>query len=203
MKMIKKTVLTLLLISVFTILYGCGKNATEDKNTGGESWAYNFDKTTDILNLNTDGTASYILKVYENGNQIKKKQDYTSYTKDDSYITLKEKNGNELKLRYVKTDEGIDLYEKTEYEAIVRKSENGLAGVWTDVNNSDYFYEFTEDGTFNEDGCFSGKYIVNEAEGTIRFVYDGDFPEALLYYTTEGNSLFVEYPWPMVITEKK
>jgi hypothetical protein len=85
----------------------------------------------------------------------------------------------------------------------LRKNENGIAGVWTDVNNSDYFYEFTEDGAFNEDGYFAGKYTVNEAEGTIRFVYDGDFPEALLYYTMEGDSLFVEYPWPMVTTEKE
>ena len=196
MKMIKKTVLMLLLVSAFVMLCGCSKDITT------ESWAYNFDKTTAILNLNSDGTASYVLKVYEDGKQVKKTQNYKSYKKDDSFITLTDANGTELKLRYVKTVEGINLYEKTEYESLVRKDENGIAGVWADKNNNNLFYEFTEDGTFSEDGYFTGKYTVDTKEGTINFVYDGDSSEAVLYYTISGNSMFVEYPWPMVHTEK-
>ena len=197
MKMIKKTVLTLLLISVFSLLCSCSKATTV------ESWAYNFDKTTEILRLNSDGTASYILKVYEDGKQVKKTQEYKSYNKDDSFITLKDKNDGELKLRYIKTDAGINLYEKTEYEPVVRRDGNAIAGVWVDKNNSDYFYEFTEDGAFMEDGYFTGKYTLDEDAGIINFTYDADQSKAVLYYSISGDSLTVEYPWPMVPTEKE
>lgn len=197
MKKLKKTVLTLLLISIFVFLYGCSKNTTVD-----ESWAYNFDKTTEILRLKPDGTASYVVKMYVDGKQVKKTVNYTSYKKDDSFITLKDKDGNELKLRYTNTDAGIDLYEKNEYVDAIRKSETGIAGVWVDANCSDYFFEFKEDGTFLEDGYFTGKYTVDEKEGKINFTYDGDSSKAVLYYTFEGDSLFIEYPWPMVATEK-
>jgi hypothetical protein len=196
MRMIKKIVLMLLLISVLSLLCGCSKEAAVV-----ESWAYNHDKTTEILRLNSDGTASYVLKVYEDGKQVKKNQEYTSYIKDDSFITLKDKNGTELKLRYVKTDEGINLYEKNEYKPLIRKNENGIAGVWADKNNSDYFFEFTEEGTFMEDGYFTGIYEVDEKEGIINFTYDGDSSKAVLYYTLSGDSLFIEYPWSMVRTE--
>ena len=197
MKRIKKTVLTLLLISIFVFLYGCSKNTVVD-----ESWAYNFDKTTEILKLKPDGTATYVIKSYENGKQVKLLASFPSYIKDDQFITLKDKENNELKLRYNKTDAGIDLYEKNEYAPAVRKSETGIAGVWVDVNCSDYFFEFTEDGTFLEDGYFTGKYTLDEKEGKINFTYDGDSSQAVLYYTLEGDSLYIEYPWPMVPTEK-
>ena len=196
MKMFKKIVLTLLLISLLSLLCSCSKADSV------ESWAYNFDKTTEILRLNSDGTASYILKVYEDGKQVKKTQEYKSYNKDDSFITLKDKDDGELKLRYIKTDAGINLYEKTEYEQILKKDGNAVAGVWVDKNNSDYFYEFAEDGAFNEDGYFTGKYTVDEKECRIDFTYDGDSSKSVLYYTISGDSLIVEYPWPMVPTEK-
>ncbi|MBR5177448.1 MAG: hypothetical protein IKW90_01450 [Lachnospiraceae bacterium] len=196
MKMTKKTVLAFLLIAVLAMLCGCSKT------TSVESWAYNFDKSAEILKLNSDGTASYVLKVYENGVQVKKTVEYKSYKKDDSFITLTDKDGGELKLRYVKTDDGINLYEKTEYEQILKKEGNAVAGVWVDKNNSDYFYEFTEDGAFNEDGYFTGKYTVDEKECRIDFTYDGDSSKSVLYYTISGDSLIVEYPWPMVPTEK-
>ncbi|MBR4343764.1 MAG: hypothetical protein IKP88_13895 [Lachnospiraceae bacterium] len=196
MKKIKRIVLTLLLITVFTLLYGCSKDIE------GESWAYNFEKTKEILRLNSDGTASYVIKVYENGEQVKKTKEYKSYKKDDSYITLTDKNGSELRLRYFKDDSGITVYETTEYEPILRKDENGIAGVWADKNNHDYFYDFTVDGSFYEDGYFTGKYTVDAEKGTINFVYDGDSSKAVLYYKLEGDSLTIEYPWPMVPTEK-
>jgi len=196
MKMFKKIVLTLLLISLLSLLCSCSKADSV------ESWAYNFDKTTEILRLNSDGTASYILKVYEDGKQVKKTQEYKSYNKDDSFITLKDKDDGELKLRYIKTDAGINLYEKTEYEQILKKDGNAVAGVWVDKNNSDYFYEFAEDGAFNEDGYFTGKYTLDEKECRIDFTYDGDSSKSVLYYTISGDSLIVEYPWPMVPTEK-
>jgi len=196
MKMFKKIVLTLLLISLLSLLCSCSKADSV------ESWAYNFDKTTEILRLNSDGTASYILKVYEDGKQVKKTQEYKSYNKDDSFITLKDKDDGELKLRYIKTDAGINLYEKTEYEQILKKDGNAVAGVWVDKNNSDYFFEFAEDGAFNEDGYFTGKYTVDEKECRIDFTYDGDSSKSVLYYTISGDSLIVEYPWPMVPTEK-
>ena len=197
MKIYRKTVVTLLLIALLSLLCSCSKTTTV------ESWAYNFDKTKEILRLNSDGTASYVLKVYENGKQVKKTQEYKSYNKDDSFITLKDKDGGELKLRYIKTDAGINLYEKTEYEQILKKDGNAVAGVWVDKNNSDYFYEFTEDGAFNEDGYFTGKYTVDEKECRIDFTYEGDSSKSVLYYTISGDSLIVEYPWPMVSTEKE
>lgn len=197
MKIYRKTVVTLLLIALLSLLCSCSKATTV------ESWAYNFDKTTEILRLNSDGTASYVLKVYENGKQVKKTQEYKSYNKDDSFITLKDKNDGELKLRYTRTDSGINLYETTEYESVVRKDGTVIAGVWVDKNNSDYFYEFTEDGAFVEDGYFTGKYTVDEDAGTINFTYDGDSSKSVLYYSFSGDSLVVEYPWLMVPTEKE
>ena len=60
---------------------GCQKSETL------ESWAYSYESETEALKLCNNGTAVF------DGN------DYT-YTKDNEYIDLKDKNGQEIKMRY-------------------------------------------------------------------------------------------------------
>ena len=49
-----------------------------------------------------------------------------------------------------------------------------------------------------EDGFFSGTYEVNETEGTVTLTYNDDIDETVIYYSVSGDTLTIEYPWPMV-----
>ena len=102
-------VLAGLVVSVF-ILAACGGNK--------ESWAYIHDPQTEILSLSDNGKAVY------------KGSNYT-YTKDDSFITLKNEDGSETKMRYVPDakDEGsMILYESMPYNYTGDGSPNGVIG---------------------------------------------------------------------------
>ena len=195
MKVKKMPVFALLLVLVTVVLLtGCGK---------AESWAYNFDKTKEILRLNTDGTAVYQEKVFVEGVQKTKEKKYTSYKKDDSFITLTGEDGD-LKIRYKTTDDGIILYEKSTYR--YTPSENyvrgdSIVGVWTSTGTDRLFYEFSETGNFLEDGLFVGEYELDSEAGTVTLNYYDDVPSAMFYFTIQGDEMTVEYPWDMVPTE--
>ena len=175
-------ILTSLVLSA-VLLAACGGDKV--------SWAYIHDPETEILSLSDNGKAVY------------KGSNYT-YTKDDSFITLKGNDGSEISMRYVpdEKDEGkMTLYETKPYFFQGEDEPDGVIGVWFDENNRSS-YEFTENGTFKEDNIFFGHYAVDEDEGTIKLMYDEPMEDTLMYYSLEGGKLIIDYPWPMVTTGK-
>ena len=161
-------------------------------DNGKVSWAYIHDPETEILSLSENGKAEY------------KGSNYT-YTKDDSFISLKSNDGTEMKMRYVpdaKNEGAMTLYETKPYFCKGEGGHSGIVGLWYDENGRSS-YEFTDKGTFKEDNIFFGHYSEDEAEGTIKLMYDEPMEDTLLYYSLEGDSLIIDYPWPMVKTGSK
>lgn len=150
-------------------------------------WAYIHDPATSVLVLKTNGSA-----VYEGAS-------YT-YTTDDTYIHLTDSNGEQL-MRYQMDGEKMNFYKTTTYKYAGEGTPDGLVGMWTDEADK-WSYEFTSEGTFMEDKIFPGYYSADESEGVIKLVYNDQFEDAFLYYTLEGDTLTIEYPWPLVRTTK-
>ncbi|WP_034466406.1 hypothetical protein [Butyrivibrio proteoclasticus] len=173
------TPLYVFVICVFSLmLSGCAKKT--------ESLAYVHEPTEEILSFYDDGTCVY-------------KGAKFSYTKDDSFIYLKTKDGLTVKLRY--TDDGTDkiLYEKSTYVYTGEGTPDGIVGDWKQENGWEYV--FTEDGKFSEDGIFYGYYFVDTEKQAIYLKYVDRFEDATLYYTIADNKLVIDYPWPVVETK--
>ena len=178
-RLFNKCTLGLGIILTVSILSGCGGKT--------EAWAYTHEPTEQIIALSDNGKATY------------KGSEYT-YTKDDSYITLKDKSGSEESLRYEMNGEQMTLYEKSTYTRQGKAEGDGIVGVWTQDNG--WSYQFTEDGSFSEENIFFGHYSVDEAKSCIRLMYDDPIEDAYLYYSLDGDKLTVAYPWPMVRVQK-
>lgn len=119
---------------------------------------------------------------------------------DSEFITLTDKKGNVLNMRYEKDDEDILLYKIQTYTYEGTPTPGSLFGVWSDPANA-WSFEFTEDGTFREDGYFPGYFFADEEEGVIKLAYNDHFEDVYLYYTIDGDKLTVLYPWRMVRPE--
>ena len=148
-----------------------------------EKWAYSHDPETEIIALSDNGKAEY------------KGEKYT-YTKDENFISLKDRSGEEEKLRYVLNGDQMTLYEKSTYHFNGEKDTEGIVGSW--IQDNGWSYEFTENGEFSEENIFFGHYTVDEAASCIRLMYDDPIEDAYLYYSLDGNQLTIDYPWPMV-----
>ncbi|MBP5194628.1 MAG: hypothetical protein J6Z42_01390 [Lachnospiraceae bacterium] len=157
---------------------GCQKSETL------ESWAYSYESETEALKLCNNGTAVF------DGN------DYT-YTKDNEYIDLKDKNGQEIKMRYTVSGDEMTLYKISSYTLQGDGGAEGIVGVWNCGNSA---FEFTDKGTFLEDNIFPGHYLVDKDAGTIKLMYTTQLEDTVMYFTLDGNVLTIEYPWPMVKT---
>ncbi|MCQ2537233.1 MAG: hypothetical protein MJ124_02415 [Lachnospiraceae bacterium] len=174
-----------LMLALLMILAACGSptGKINDKVVG--SWAFNHDDTTEFAEFRDDGTAVYDGKKY-------------TYTTDDTFIILKDKNGSETKLRYEMTQKGMNLCRIQTY--VRMDGSDGIVGYWLDEINS-WTFEFTEAGTFREDGAFTGHYATG-SNGELKLMYERSFEDTLCYYTIEGDKIIIEYPWPMVKTAK-
>lgn len=195
MKNLKRSLVLGILIFATLTINGCGKKV--------ESWAYNHEPDKEILAL------------YDNGNAVFKDEKY-KYSKDNEFITLTGKDGNELKMHYDTNEDGIVLYEIEKYTACEGTDPNGnkidfspedkqgIVGYWLHENGMSSFV-FSNDGRFKEDNSFGGQYTIDEATGQIRLMYDSEFrfEDAFLYYTLNEDNLTIEYPWPMVHTTGK
>ena len=206
MKKFKNAFLTITILALLVLPTGCGSKKVE-------SWAYNHEPDKEAIAL------------YSNGKAVYKGEKYT-YTKDDSYITLTDKDKKETKLRYVMDGENMTLYEKSTYKLDesadqVNKAEetvnsedadnasaaesgsaskdSDIVGTW--VQDNGWSYVFTPDGEFSEEGIFFGHYSVDEDKSCIRLMYSDPIEDAYLYYTLNGKELTIDYPWPMVKTE--
>ena len=157
------------------------------------SWAPIYEETKESLSFGTDGSITY------------KNEKFDSYTVDDNFITLK--GEKELKLRYVMKQKKMLLYDAKPYKFVKVAGtydgivEGSLVGLWRYDNN--YSYEFTDKGTFYEDGNFPGHYSVNEEDHSIKLMYNDHFEDIFLYYSLDGDILTIEYPWSMVPTKSE
>lgn len=161
-------------------LAGCGKKI-EGPFIG--SWSYIHDKET----------LSLLIK--DNGKAVLDGTDYT-YTVNEPYLIFKAKDGTETKMRYCMDGEDMQFYKPTSYEYAGEGEPEGLVGQWKDSADK-WAFEFTKEGTFMEDGIFPGYYLPQE-DGSLKLVYNDHFPDSILYYTIEGRTLHMEYPWTMV-----
>ncbi|SDB19871.1 hypothetical protein SAMN02910263_00964 [Butyrivibrio sp. INlla16] len=178
-KVLKTTSILTMLIVMMTVSAGCGKKT--------ESWAYTHEPTEEAIAL------------YDNGKAVFKGEKYT-YTKDDEYITLTDKDKNETKLRYEMNGDTMTLYEKSTYKLSSEEEHDGLVGTWTQDNG--WSYVFTKDGEFSEEGIFFGHYTVDEKDSCIKLMYSDPIEDAYLYYTLNDDELIIDYPWPMTKTQQ-
>ena len=173
MKKLRVYSLAIAMLFVLTVLGGCGSKT--------EKWAYDYEPTEAVIALSEDGKATY------------KGNEYT-YTKDDTYITLRDENGEQQKIRYEMNGDKMTLYEESTY---TRSGEGeGVVGNWLQGNG--WSYVFTDSGEFSEENIFFGHYTVDEEKSRIKLMYDEPMEDAYLYYTLNGDKLTVAYPWPMV-----
>lgn len=181
---IMKRLVAIFLIAVLMLLAGCGAaSVSEQAQAITGKWAYIHDEETVILRLKSDGVASFHDK------------DYT-YDCDDEYIYLKAED-DELALRYKVDGDKLYIYEQTTYKYDGEGEPEGLIGQWSCAEKK-WKFEFTDDGTFMEDGYFPGYYIVDEAEGSFKLIYNDQFEDTVCYYKITGDELMLEYPWCMV-----
>ena len=190
----KAGILAVAVLAVAFLLGGCGvgKESEAGKEGGAgtvasESWAYVHEDTTEILRLYEDGRAIYKGNAY-------------SFEKSDDFLNLHGEKGEELKLRYAVKNDGMLLYEATTYHYVSGPSSEGLVGLWKGGEEDRLSYEFTDKGTYLEDGVFPGHYTLDEGAGTIKLMYNDHFEDIYLYYTLSDGELTIEYPWPLVHT---
>lgn len=177
-----------LLLQIVLLLAACGKQGaplSEEAKAICGDWAYIHDRDTTVFSAKENGTAKYEDEKY-------------SFTCEDGFVVLTSKKGEISRLRYRLDDEGMLLYKNTEYTYSGTGEPNGIIGQWSSAEN--WTFEFTDSNTFMEDGYFPGVYTVDAENGTFTLVYNDKFEDTLCYYHTEGNKLYIEYPWRMVPT---
>ena len=184
MRNLKKAVCSLALVAAMLTASGCG-NKINGPFIG--NWAYVHDTAATILSLEKDGDAKY------QGNE------YT-YTADDEYFYLKS-DKEEIKLRYKMNGDKLYIYQTTQYEYSGEGSPDGIIGYWV-CGPKKWSFEFTDQGTFKEDSYFPGYYTIDENEKTVKLVYNDHFEDTVFYYSIDGNTLTIEYPWETVPTQK-
>lgn len=178
MKKFKTPLLMFLICIALFSLSGCAKKT--------ESLAYIHEPTKEILSFYDDGTAEY------KGNKYK-------FKIENSVLYLTSDEGT-IGLRFINNGDEILLYEKSTYQYDGEKNTDGIVGVWKQDNG--WAYVFTEDGKFSEEGIFFGHYAVDEQSQCIKLMYDDPIEDAYLYYELDGDKLVIDYPWPVVETQK-
>lgn len=146
-------------------------------------WAYGHDPETPILELKKDGSAVYKGQTY-------------GYKLADSFIELKDADGEAMRLRYREDGDKLFLYEPTVFKYQGDGNADKLAGYWLSDSNSSF--EFTATGIFCEDGLFTGVYKTNPEGTQFTLDYNEYFADTTCYYTIEDNQMTVEYPWGLV-----
>jgi len=178
MKKINKFLALVLMMVMCICMIGCGE---KDEFTG--KWAYNHDTATVIMDFKAGGKVNY------------KGTDY-KYVENNGVLELTSKDET-LNLKYQFDKDTLYIYEPMTYHYQGEGDADGLIGYWL-ADNGRSNYEFTTEGTFREDSYIPGYYTVNEENHTIKCVYNDQYIDTTIYYTLDGNTLTVEYPWPMV-----
>jgi hypothetical protein len=176
----------LLVLAIMLLGVGCGKTSVQqnlyEKALLGD-WAYIHDLDTTQASFHEDGTAKF------------EGQKYT-YTCDEEKIHLTDKKDATKDLRYVLNGEQMVVYIPGTYTIQDDSKGEGIVGVWY-CEEKKWTYEFTDKGTFMEDGALTGYYMVDEQAGTVKLVYGEALEDTVFYYKLTEDGLFIEYPWLM------
>ena len=179
----------LCLLLAVLVLAGCGKKADlspEAQKLVGK-WAYDYEPETAVLILNQNGSAEYDGKKYDR------------FTYDSEFLELSFKDGPAQQIRCLTDEKGMLLFRRAEYEC--DGTHEGLIGNWKDEEDK-WSFQFTNTNAFLEDGLFPGTFYVDEANGSILLRYaGGELDDTVCYYTIEGDTLILDYPWRMVPVE--
>lgn len=195
-----KRIISTFLLSVMLIMLitGCagakeGRRLSDTEKELCGSWAYIHDTETAVLVFKEDGSAKYKKKNYD-------------FSCEDGRIVLSSDGEEKYRLRYLLADDAMYFFEQEIYERTDEAPAAGdtytqpgreLIGMWRNTENK-WSFQFTEEGTFNEDGYFPGHFWVDEEAGTFKLAYNDHFEDTTCYYTVDGDRLTIEYPWPMV-----
>jgi len=180
----KKTIsrcvsLICVLILMTALMTGC--SASTSSPYDGE-WAY----------IHDDATVAVAVK----GNKANVDGIQCESTMEGDLLKLKAEDGTIFEIGPSDKDGQIILYKFTKYEYQGEGNPDGLIGDWKSAEN--WEFEFTDDGTFKEDGYFPGYFTDNKEAGTFTLVYNDHFVDTECKYSIDGNVLTVEYPWPLV-----
>lgn len=172
----------------FAVVAGLSACRKADPTPLEGKWGYIYDPSAVILEVKGD-RLTYEGKKY-------------SFTMDQEFLYLK-RGTEELKLRYQVSGNHTYLYRTTDYtlttDPQASLQADPLVGIWENKENT-WSFEFTENGEFLEDGFFPGMYSVTD-HGTFRLMYTDHFEDTECYYSINGKTLTVEYPWEIVRAE--
>ena len=166
----------------------------EERGSVTEQWAYMEDDKTPCLKLYEDGTAAFREARFTAGTKLTK---YKSYEWTDTTLKLTAEDGTVTEMRYYDTESKRYLYQKLTYDFYKGEDKDTLIGAW--IRDNEWSFQFSDKGTFLEDGLWAGYYTVGE-DHSIKLVYDtqGAFPDTTLYYSLENGKLILDYPFGMV-----
>ena len=147
-------------------------------------WALAEQPDVPVLRINEDGSALYA------GVEC-------TWEDDGQFLLLKNQEGEILPLRYRITEKRVYLYVNSSYTRKEGTGGEGIVGVWNLDGSEKSFFEFTANHRFLEDGVFDGKYVVDYENGSFTLIYPMYFEDTVCYFQQEGNSMLLEYPWPL------
>lgn len=175
-----------LVIMITLCMVGCGKKAiqqsAEEIALHGE-WCYVHDEKQTVAEFSEDGSAEFEGEKYQ-------------YTCDGEFINLTDKDGNVTKLRYLTEGEKMYVYIQSTYTRQAEGGGSGIVGMWR-CEDKGWSFEFTNKGTFMEDGVLTGHYEVDEEAKIIKLMYETALEDTVFYYDLTENGLAIEYPWLM------
>lgn len=180
MKKIKIISIILCIAAMLLVFAGCG--ASKGRLEG--KWAYIHDDKNPVLVITGD-------KATYEGEQ------YTC-TVGESSITLKS-GETEIVIPYIEDGKDLLIYKTTTYKYQGKNQPEGIVGQWKADNN--WEFEFTDEGTFKEDGYFPGYYVVDEDTSSFKLIYNDHFEDTVCYYSINGDELTIQYPWKMVLVK--
>lgn len=152
------------------------------------NWAYSYAPGISVLTVAKDGTA-----VWEG-------ERYT-WEDDGKYLLLrKDTDGEIILLRYDVAESKMLIYPPRKYTRIAETAGEGITGTWKeDAENSSSSFVFTTAGKFLEDSNFPGDYIVEDDTFTLQ--YQANFEDTRCWFVQDGDTMTVEYPWPVIPVE--
>ncbi len=179
---------SLILLFIFTIcMAGCDKKEiqqTADEIALHGKWYYSHDEKEPAAVFSKNGSAKFEGKKYQ-------------YTCDGEYINLSDKKGNVKRLRYLSEGDKMYVYIQSTYTRQPEVEGLGIVGLWL-CEEKKWTFEFTDKGTFMEDGALTGYYEVDEEAQTVKLMYLEALEDTVFFYGLTENELSVEYPWLMI-----
>ena len=154
-------------------------------------WAFIHAPEESVLLLREDGTA------------VLQGREYTWQDDAENGFLRFASDGEETSLRYLATEDKIQLYFPVEYNRVEDVPGEGLIGAWVSKESEMSNFIFRQDGMFLEDGTFTGTFKPDAETGSLLLAYIKYFDDTLCYFSLEGDKVLkLDYPWSMVETQK-